>query len=193
MKLTPNGIVIQQVDAPEKNFDFPDSYRGIHAYTQFPLTWIAEPVCRELTYALMFEPQKDGTLYAKEFITSPSLARKYIEECRTRKIPIRIFFVESDYIWEKWEGTIPQGKYLGCELCELPFDLGIVTELYLLPAFSVHRDGRNADGLFSSPEAAESFRKDFLRLVAEGRAGDDGPEEAFICRIYEVDEEAFLC
>ena len=121
-----------------------------------------------------------------EFFTEKGLLKAYIGKCQALQISLRLLFVESDgYTEEIWGNAIPERRFLGYEVMEIPLDPWTLLDLANREQYGRYREELNENGLFKTEETAAAFRETYRRELEAGLVGD-GPVELFLCRIYEV-------
>lgn len=185
-----NGILVQNIE--EKNIflqKYASSflYHGVHEFSELPLAGIKND--REA--AELFDKQIAKQLGEKayqftEFFTEKGLLKAYIGKCQALQIGLRLLFVESDgYTEEIWENAIPERRFLGYEVMEIPLDPWTLLDLANREQYERYRKALNENGLFKTEETAAAFRETYRRELEAGLVGD-GPVDLFLCRIYEV-------
>ena len=185
-----NGLIIQRRESCGKlNIDFP--YDGLSSLPLYPLLGVRDKSgamdseCLEINKKVFSKCLPDGMWQPLEFISSYDLYARYVEACRTRNIPIRILFVESDYKEEIWNGPDLLMKFLGYEISPIPIDDVVVYDLQYSTKLREFRNRLNQYGLFTEWEQAVEFHKVYTELMHTGEVGD-GETETIICKVFEV-------
>lgn len=186
-----NGVIIQDCSAPA--FGLPklsSKYLGVNSFWTDPLSEIKDPKCKELSDRV-FHKYQDGYYKMLEFVSDPDLLFDYLLKCKELNIEVRVLKVESEYFDEICEYDFPEAKFIGYEVCEIPFDSQVVTDLdWYVPLHQFYRN-LNQYGLFESMEHALQFKEAYEYEVQTGAIGD-GEIELFICKIFEVDIATFM-
>ncbi len=99
--------------------------------------------------------------------------------------------IASDYDMEIWQEPLPPMRFLGYEYSPMPLDVQIISDIEWHKPFETYRQLLNEHGLFSSYEHAVEFAKVYQSVAAMGEVGD-GLEDAYICRVSEV-ESSNMC
>lgn len=180
-----NGFLVQDVNAPTnyvKNFN----YKGINSFYMFPLININKTECVKLSEKQQFR-KVDKTLYQSlEFITDYDFLEEYLLCCKKYNITTRLLFVESIYNLEVFNDILPPMKFLGYELCPIPIDEQIVTDLDWYPQFSKYHCKLNEFGLFSSYREILRFKKDYEKECIRNSIGD-GISSYFIFKVFSLE------
>lgn len=190
MRWYANGILIQEVNRKnlfvEKYADF-FLYHGVHAFNTAPLVWFEKDKdAYELFRRQGCKQLGENAYQFTEFFTEKGLLKAYIGKCQALQISLRLLFVESDgYTEEIWENAIPEKRFLGYEVMEIPLDPWTLLDLANREQYERYREELNENGLFKTEETAAAFRETYRRELEAGLVGD-GPVDLFLCRIYEV-------
>ncbi len=163
------------------------NYHGVHEFERFPLLQFQQDVeCRELSDMQFSKQIGENAFQFLNFITSIEFALRLIIKCCEKNILLRALFVESDgYTEEIWENAIPERRFLGYEVMEIPLDPWTLLDLANREQYERYRKALNENGLFKTEETAAAFRETYRRELEAGLVGD-GPVDLFLCRIYEV-------
>ncbi len=163
------------------------NYHGVHEFERFPLLQFQQDVeCRELSDMQFSKQIGENAFQFLNFITSIEFALRLIIKCCEKNILLRALFVESDgYTEEIWENAIPERRFLGYEVMEIPLDPWTLLDLANREQYERYREALNENGLFKTEETAAAFRETYRRELEAGLVGD-GPVDLFLCRIYEV-------
>lgn len=186
-----NGVIIQDSSAPAFGLTkFYGKYLGVNSFYTDPLAKIKNQECVELSDKI-FHKFQDGYYTMLEFVSDPDLLFDYLMECKKINVEVRVLQIESDYSEEICEYVFPKINLIGYEVCEIPFDSQIITDFdWYVP---LHRfyDRLNEHGLFNSINHALEF-KEAYQYECQNDAIGDGDIDIFVCKISEVDIEAFL-
>ena len=189
MRLIQNGVIIQGLSRPT-NFMTRVEYLGINSYYHSPLTKISAPECKSISDEVFSKKLDDGYYQILEFISDEELFKRYVGLCKRHSVEIRALFIESEYSFERWEGDMPPCRFIGYEYCEIPFDAQMITDFaWHEPLFAFY-DRLNEYGLFDSLADAESYKRKYDEEFEKGAIGD-GEMDTFICRVYEIDLDAY--
>ena len=163
------------------------NYHGVHEFERFPLLQFQQDVeCRELSDMQFSKQIGENAFQFLNFITSVEFALRLIKKCCEKNISLRALFVESDgYTEEIWGNAIPERRFLGYEVMEIPLDPWTLLDLANREQYGRYREELNENGLFKTEETAAAFRETYWRELEAGLVGD-GPVDLFLCRIYEV-------
>ena len=185
-----NGIIIQSLKN-KTNIVRSFVYDGIYAYHLYPLCWSSDKECIALTKQQQSKEVETGFYVSLDFISNVNLYKQYTKKCAEMGIPIRSLFIESDYDMEIWQEPLPPMRFLGYEYSPMPLDVQIISDIEWHKPFETYRQLLNEHGLFSSYEHAVEFAKVYQSVAAMGEVGD-GLEDAYICRVSEV-ESSNMC
>lgn len=186
-----NGVIVQSCSAPAFGLSkFCGKYLGVNSFWTDPLSEIKEPECKELSDRL-FHKYQDGYYTTLEFVSDPDLLFDYLLKCKELNVDVRVLQIESEYSDEICEYAFPKVNLIGYEVCEIPFDSQIITDFDWYTPLHKFYVNLNQYGLFNSIEHASLFKEAYEREIKNGTIGD-GEIEIFICKIFEVDVEAFM-
>lgn len=167
-----NGYLIQEINAPgymPRHFN----YEGMNAFSNYPLLGLQSDRCKELSDRQLFK--RDGAYSVNlEFVSDRKLLEEYVYECIKQGIKTRCLLIESDYQGERLfiPNEIPVSLVLGYELCTVPLDNQVVTDLdWFQPLFKFH-SSLNQFGLFDDLDKAKEFEAEYNKYYQRGTIGD---------------------
>lgn len=185
INFTRNGFLVQDINKPTnhvKTFN----YLGMDSYISFPLSFIANAECRDLTKKHEIYEFPDNTYRYLEYISSDDLLLEYLECCKKYNIETRVLMVESNYTEEKYLNTLSCATFIGYEYCPIPIDNQVITDLDWCSLLQEFKKGLNSYGLFSNYVDIYEFHEAYTNYCKIGSLGD-GLDYAYICKVYEVD------
>ena len=103
-------------------------YLGVNSFWTDPHSEINDPKCKELSDRI-FHKCQDGYYKMIEFVSDSDLLFDYLLKCKELNIEVRVLKVESEYFDEICEYDFTEAKFIGYEVCEIPFDSQVVTDL----------------------------------------------------------------
>ncbi len=183
-QFTPNGYLIQDMDSPT-SYVKTLPYFGINSYKNFPLSYINDKVCQELTDLQSTKTDANGYHQFLEFISQKSLYEDYIKCCFEKGVNVRVLFLESTYKNEVFLDELPKMSFLGYECCPIPLDEQIITDIELFEPLKIHKNKLNEYGLFNALDDIVLFKKEYEKFVSKELVGD-GLEYPFIFKVYEI-------
>lgn len=187
-----NGVVVQDISAPAFSLsNFNGKYLGINSFWTNPLAQINDVYCKKISEEVFHKKDHEGCYTLLEFISDPNLLFNYISKCKELNIEARVLQVESDYEHEKCEYNFPVAKLIGYEFCEIPFDSQIITDFDWYTPFHQFYKLLNEYGLFNSFEDVILFKNAYENEFQSGKIGD-GEIDTFICKVSEIDIDAFI-
>ena len=186
-----NGVIIQDCSSPAFGLpNFSGKYLGVNSFWTDPLAEIKDPKCKELSDRL-FHKFQDDYYMTLEFVSDPDLLYDYLLKCKELNIEVRVLQIESEYFSEISEYEFPKARFIGYEVCEIPFDSQVITDFdWYIPLHQFYSN-LNQYGLFESIKHALQFKNAYEYEVQNGAIGD-GEIEIFICKVFEVDITAFM-
>ena len=189
MEYIKNGYLIQQSDRKNIFIEkyIPNvSYHGVHEFVLFPFSSSdRDPQCRYLSKKQMSKKVGDNQFRMLEFISDIDFLHEYLHKMKEMNLPHRVLFFESQYT-EEYCNIIPnEKKFLGYEVCEIPFDPWTLLDLFGRKQFQHYHNKLNENGLFSFEKDAIEFMQDYKEQLNMGLVGD-GEVDLYICRVYEI-------
>lgn len=176
-----NGIIVQG-NTVQRYFDTPDRpeetvYQGISRYESWPLELETDADSRFLTKYLkekyLFRLYSDNKPLV-DCIRELAIAREYLQCCRRKSLPVRVFAVGSHQPFPM--DQVPKGlTFLGYEFASCQGNFSSITYddfffCNLDPEYRQFADLLNENGLFSSEEdLRRSVKK---RIEIYGDSGD---------------------
>ena len=201
MKLYNNGILIQDTMRSsammrvynEINPIGLNKYNGVHKHIIAPFhCYNTDSSFDIINREIMFsKPDNDGLSQKYEFIHNSTLTRRYIALCHEHGIIMRYLFIQSEYNNEIWDSAVPDGEFLGYEVCEIPLDFYTYSDIFCNARYNNYIQILNKNGLFSSENDAADFKRKYERDLVAGIVGD-GDVNLYVCKLYEVSEEELI-
>lgn len=185
-----NGFLVQDVNAPTV-FASKFNYKGITSFHLFPLDNINSTECLKLSEKQQFKRLKGNSFQSLEFITNYDFLCEYLLCCEKHNIITRTLFIESSYALETYNDRMPLMKFLGYELCPIPIDEQIITDLDWYPQFYKYHSKLNEFGLFSSYLDALKFKVDYEVECKKNIIGD-GVGDYFICKVFSCENNQII-
>lgn len=187
-----NGVIVQDLSSPAFSLKkYKGKYLGINSFWANPLSYVNEEQCKKLSEEVFHKKNSDGSYTLLEFISNPTLLLNYILKCKELNIDIRVLQVESDYLLEESQYEFPVKRFIGYELCEIPFDSQVITDFDWYKPFHRFYKNLNEYGLFDNLEDALAFKKAYEFEFQIGNIGD-GEIDLFVCKICEIDIDTFI-
>jgi len=121
-----------------------------------------------------------------EFITDVGLLKRYLDACHSKGIQCKVLYIESDHDIETTTSAPRKRKFLGFEVCEIPFDPWTLLDLFNREQFTGFKAQLNQNGLFTSEKTALTFREEYYKELNAGNVGD-GYVDLYICKVFAVD------
>ena len=163
------------------------AYGGICAYWDYPLRQFPnDKHCSTLTNKQAWEKDNEGFYYERHFISNRDLLEEYLSECRRKGVKYRLLRIESsDYSKEVCSSSYEIGRFLGYEVCPLPFDDQILSDYRYNPLCTKEISKMNHTGLYESLIDAQRFRERYTYLLEQGLVGD-GEADIYVFAVYEI-------
>ena len=170
-----NGYLVQAINITgylPRHF----KYEGMNAFSSYPLLGLQSDRSKELSDRQMQMHKGEGVYSVfLEFISDRNLLEEYVDECIKQGIETRCLLIESDYHGEHllFPNEVPVSHVLGYELCTVPLDNQIVTDLdWFQPLFKFH-SSLNQFGLFDDLDKAKEFEAEYNKYYQRGTIGDN--------------------
>lgn len=193
-----NGIIIQEIGNINThlmdNALFP-KYNGVYKFRRFTLTaqYDRERIeeNRKLQKEYRSTETSDHMFVMNEFIHDMDLAKRYLERYVYHHLRPRILFAESTYAEETWKDQLPDMKFIGYEVCEIPLDCSNIWDFLHQEYFTEFYKKLNKNGLFKTYEDAEEYKNYYLDLLNREIVGD-GEADLYVFKLSIVKPESIL-